>query len=78
MNAERKPSRLRLVVLASGRGSNLQALLDAGGERNFPAEVVAVISDNESASALDRARNAGIEARWVDPAGEDFEERLGR
>ncbi len=78
MSAERKPSRLRLVVLVSGRGSNLQALLDAGGERNFPAEVVAVISDNESASALDRARNVGIEARWVDPAGEDFEERLGR
>lgn len=75
---EGKPPRLRLVVLASGRGSNLQALLDARAERNFPAEVVAVISDNEDAPALDRARDAGIETRWVDPARGDFEELLCR
>lgn len=70
------PSSLRLAVLASGRGSNLQALLDAGARADFPAKVVAVISDNADAQALDRARKAGVEARWVNPAGGDFEERL--
>jgi phosphoribosylglycinamide formyltransferase-1 len=50
---------LRVGVLASGAGTNLQAILDrlqGGGE----AEVVAVGSDNPGAMALDRARDAGI------------------
>ncbi|RPI34242.1 MAG: phosphoribosylglycinamide formyltransferase [Chloroflexota bacterium] len=52
----------RLVVLASGHGSNLQAILDACSAGEIPARVAAVISDREKAYALDRARNAGIPA----------------
>ncbi|MGH7389336.1 MAG: phosphoribosylglycinamide formyltransferase [Candidatus Rokuibacteriota bacterium] len=61
--------RLRLGVLVSGRGSNLQALLDACARPDFPARVVVVISDRERAPALDRARAAGVEALFVDPKG---------
>jgi formyltetrahydrofolate-dependent phosphoribosylglycinamide formyltransferase len=53
---------LRLVVMASGNGSNLQAILDAIVVGNLPAEVCAVISDKESSFALERAREAGIRA----------------
>ncbi len=65
--------RLRVGVLASGRGSNLQALLDASARRDYPAEVVVVISDRERAVALDRARAAGVEALFVNP--KDFADR---
>jgi len=57
--------RLRVGVLVSGRGSNLQALLDASSRRDYPAEVVVVISDREQAAALDRARAARIGGRPV-------------
>jgi len=53
---------LRLVVLASGNGSNLQAVLDACAERSFSAAVVAVISDKPAAFALNRANHAGVPA----------------
>jgi phosphoribosylglycinamide formyltransferase 1 len=46
---------LRVGVLASGRGSNLQAILDACARPDFPARVVVVISDRERAAALERA-----------------------
>jgi phosphoribosylglycinamide formyltransferase-1 len=64
---------LRVGVLASGRGSNLQAILDATRRQGFPARVVVVISDRERAPALDRARAAGVEALFVDP--KDFADR---
>jgi phosphoribosylglycinamide formyltransferase-1 len=60
-------SRIKIGVLASGRGSNLQALIDAGQAGRLGAEVVIVISDVESAEALERGRDAGIEACYVDP-----------
>lgn len=50
----------RLVVLASGFGSNLQAVMDACAEGRLPAQVVAVVSDRKAAYALERARQAGI------------------
>jgi len=65
--------RLRVGVLVSGRGSNLQALLDASARADYPAEVVVVISDRERAAALDRARAAGVEALFVNP--KDFADR---
>ncbi len=71
MTAQR--ARLRVGVLVSGRGSNLQALLDASARPDYPAEVVVVISDRERAAALDRARAAGIEALYVNP--KDFADR---
>ncbi|MFZ5754040.1 MAG: phosphoribosylglycinamide formyltransferase [Bacillota bacterium] len=58
---------LRLAVLASGRGSNLQALLDASERGQMNASVVVVISDKEKAQALERARKHGIPALWVNP-----------
>jgi phosphoribosylglycinamide formyltransferase-1 len=64
---------LAVGVLASGRGSNLQAILDACARPGFPARVAVVISDRERAVALERARAAGLEARWVNP--KDFSDR---
>jgi phosphoribosylglycinamide formyltransferase-1 len=64
---------LGVGVLASGRGSNLQALLDACRTPGFPARVVVVISDREHAPALERARAAGVEALWINP--KDFADR---
>ena len=52
--------RLKLTVLISGRGSNLQALIDASLEREFPAEIVRVISNIPGVGGLDRAAAAGI------------------
>ena len=51
-----------LVVLASGNGSNLQAILDACSSGALPARVAAVISDKPQAYALERARQAGVPA----------------
>ena len=50
----------RLVVLVSGSGSNLQALLDATADDAFGARVVAVGADREGIAALDRAEAAGV------------------
>lgn len=58
---------MRVAVLASGRGSNLQALLDAAPGSGFA--IVGVFSDRASAMALDRARAAGVPAVALDPAG---------
>ncbi len=58
---------LRVGVLASGRGSNLQALLDAGSRPDYPARVVVVVSDREDARALARARAAGVSSLFVNP-----------
>ena len=64
---------LAVGVLASGRGSNLQAILDACAQPGFPAAVRVVVSDRERAPALDRARAAGVEALWINP--KDFDDR---
>lgn len=50
----------RLVVLVSGGGSNLQALLDAGADPGYGARVVAVGADRDSIAGLDRAAAAGV------------------
>lgn len=58
-----------LAVLASGRGSNLQALIDAQRAGRLGAEIGVVVSDVPDAPALERARAAGIEAVHIEPAG---------
>jgi phosphoribosylglycinamide formyltransferase 1 len=58
---------LVLGVLASGRGSNLQAILDAIDAGRCPARVAVVVSDRKDAAALDRARRKEIRAVHVDP-----------
>lgn len=57
----------RIAVLASGLGSNLQALLDAIAAGALAAEIVGVFSDRPQAQALQRARAAGIAALGVSP-----------
>ena len=56
---------MRLVVLASGNGSNLQAVIDACQSGSLNAHVVAVVSDNDSAFALHRAAQHNIYSRVV-------------
>jgi phosphoribosylglycinamide formyltransferase-1 len=58
----REAGRLRLAVLVSGNGSNLQALLDAISSEAVSANVALVVSSDPGARALDRAREAGIPA----------------
>jgi len=53
-------ARLRLGVLISGRGSNLQALIDAAADPAFPAEIALVLSNKADAYGLERAAQAGI------------------
>lgn len=55
----------RITVLASGRGTNLQALLDAIREGHLNARVVSVISHTPTAIALERARRHGIPTQFV-------------
>ena len=57
----------KLVVLISGSGTNLQALLDATAQPDFPARVVAVGADRADAAGLDRAERAGVATFVVDP-----------
>ena len=70
----------RLVVLASGTGSNLQAVLDACAASELPAQVVAVVSDRADAYALRRADEAGVPAVHVGvrpgEARADYDARL--
>lgn len=58
-------ARLRVGVLISGRGSNLQALIDAAGDPSYPAEIVLVISNRADAAGLARATRAGIACRTI-------------
>nr|VFK58558.1 MAG: phosphoribosylglycinamide formyltransferase-1 [Candidatus Kentron sp. TC] len=68
-----------IVVLISGRGSNLQAILDAS-RRDLPVEIRAVISNQPDALGLDRARREGIPTTTVDhrsfPSRDAFDQRL--
>ena len=73
-------ARLPVVVLISGRGSNLQAIIDAAADPDYPAEVRAVISNEPHAAGLERARRADIETRVLDHRGfarrEEFDAAL--
>lgn len=64
----------RLVVLLSGSGSNLQAILDCCADALLPAQVVAVISNKADAFGLERARRAGVMAIHLSPAS--FHDRV--
>lgn len=60
--------RLKVGVLASGRGSNLQAIIDACEAGEIDAVVTLVIGDTADAYAFERARRHGIEAVFIDPS----------
>jgi phosphoribosylglycinamide formyltransferase 1 len=70
----------RLVVLASGSGSNLQAIVDACTDGTLPARVVAVVSDRSGARALARAAAASLPAVPLplapDESRADYDARL--
>jgi len=58
---------LRLGVLASGRGSNLQALIDAIDAKTLDATIAVVVSNKPESMALDRAQRHGIKGIFLDP-----------
>lgn len=70
-------TRKRIGILISGRGSNLQALIDAGKDRRYPAKIVLVISNVPGAYGLTRAEAAGIPTLTINhkdfPSREEFD-----
>ena len=56
----------QVAVLASGRGSNFQALIDAAGSGYFPASIARLITDTPDAFAIRRAKDAGIPVTVLD------------
>ncbi len=64
-------ARLKLGVLISGRGSNLQALIDAAADPAFPAEIAVVISNIADVQGLQRPADAGIETCVIDHKAHD-------
>lgn len=72
---------LKLAVMVSGGGTNLQAIIDRIGDGSIPgAEIVRVISNNPGVYALERAKKAGIPSQVLSPksfaAREEFNEAL--
>ena len=65
--SSKRANALRVAVLASGRGSNLQAIIDAIEAGQIQAKIVAVISNKQEAVALQRARKHGLPDLFVDP-----------
>jgi phosphoribosylglycinamide formyltransferase-1 len=59
-------ARLKVGVLVSGSGTNLQALLDAAKDEDYPAEIALVISNKADAGGLARAEAAGVPRRVID------------
>ena len=70
--------RLKVGVLASGGGSNLQSIIDRSLDGSIAADVVLVISNNSGAKALDRARNHGIDALHVSAVTEKSDDAADR
>src|SRR3546814_19979637 len=74
------PNTLKVGVIISGRGSNLQSLLAATAAPGFPAQIVTVLSNRPAAGGLAHARAAGVPGEVVDhkayPRREDFEAAL--
>lgn len=66
-------ARLKLAVLISGRGSNLQALIDACRDPAYPAEIALTLANEPDALGLERAKAAGIATRVIDHR--DFSDR---
>ena len=58
---------LRLGVLVSGRGSNLQAIIDAIEAKTLDATIALVVSNKENAMALERAKKHGVKGLFLDP-----------
>jgi phosphoribosylglycinamide formyltransferase-1 len=73
----------RVAILISGRGSNMTALIEAAKTKDYPAEIVLVVSNRPDAAGLDRARSSGIPTAVIDHEKfggdrETFEQALDR
>lgn len=66
-------NRVPFVALASGTGTLLQALMDAGFEADYPAQIVALVTDRTGSGAATRARAAGVPVHEIVPA--DYPDR---
>jgi phosphoribosylglycinamide formyltransferase-1 len=68
-------ARKRVAILISGRGSNMVALIEAARDKDFPAEIALVVSNEPNAEGLKRASGAGIATAVIDhrPHGKDRE-----
>ena len=73
MNAGSKP---RLVILISGRGSNMQAFIDACDQGRMNAEIALVLSNNPTAAGLTRAADAGLATACIDHRDYDSREEF--
>ncbi|MBT3238518.1 MAG: phosphoribosylglycinamide formyltransferase [Rhodospirillaceae bacterium] len=67
-------AKLKLAVLISGRGSNLQSLIDACDDADYPVEIVTVVSNVPGVQGLDKAEAAGIETTVIDHTAFDGRE----
>lgn len=72
--------RLRLAVLASGRGSNFDAIYQAVQDGRLDADINVLISDQKDAPVLSKAENGGIDSFYIDPGNynskDDYEEAI--
>lgn len=68
--------KIRIAVLVSGGGTNLQALLDAQGSAITSGEIALVVSNKQNAYALTRAKKAGVRAVALTQSGPAFEKEL--
>lgn len=70
----------KIAVFISGKGSNLQSLIDAATENDFPGSINLVISDNSKASGLNHAHNNSIKCETIEYQKcinkEDFEQKI--
>jgi len=82
MRTKGSPGQKEIGVLASGRGSNFQALIDAARSGYFPATIARLITDNPEAYAIKRAKDAGIPVSVLDfgsfPGKGEYETALGK
>jgi phosphoribosylglycinamide formyltransferase-1 len=71
---------MKIAVLCSGNGTNLQAIIDSVKSGYIPAEIALVVSDNKDARALVRAKEAGVETLFLDTKNyksrEDYDKEI--
>lgn len=74
--------KLAVAVLISGNGTNLQALIDACKEKDYPAEIVLVLSNKENAYGIERAKAASIPIKIINhkdfPSREEFDKAMSK
>lgn len=74
--------KLQTAVLISGSGTNLQALIDACSNKDFPAQIVLVLSNKADAYGLERAKKAGIKTAVINHKGfasrEEFDRQMDK